>query len=229
MLLHSPLKGSSSSWSDRVFSNSSPRNRFTIPPLSFLSHLVEGFSDPRICQVSSHQSPSFRLNLGGSPITTVRQPLQQGGVVLVQALGSDNLSQARSSPKRKRNKCIKLSATVFNLSFGDDVTMEKATHLREFSLVGRARERKFSLKTLSVWVEDEWKPIFNPPPIVQRLSKGWFSLIFQNKEHVKESLRGIWSINSTSIFLKHWNPLFDASRERMDTFPTWVRFPSLLE
>ena len=30
-----------------------------------------------------------------------------------------------------------------------------------------------------------------------------------------------------SVLLKKWHPLFDASRERVDVVPTWVRLPSL--
>jgi hypothetical protein len=36
-----------------------------------------------------------------------------------------------------------------------------------------------------------------------------------------------WSVNFSPLLLKPWSPLFNASREKLDKIPVWVRLPSL--
>ena len=36
-----------------------------------------------------------------------------------------------------------------------------------------------------------------------------------------------WPLNHSPVLLKPWHPLFDASRERVNKIPIWVRLPGL--
>jgi hypothetical protein len=40
-------------------------------------------------------------------------------------------------------------------------------------------------------------------------------------------LDGVWKIDSTSLLLKRWSPMFDASKEKVDKLPLWVHLSSL--
>jgi len=51
--------------------------------------------------------------------------------------------------------------------------------------------------------------------MVQSLAKGWFLSKFEKAKDVEWVLKISWSIDSTSILLKKWTPLFDANKEWM--------------
>lgn len=95
------------------------------------------------------------------------------------------------------------------------------------TLVGKAYGRQFSEKTLKAWAVSNWDVIFNPPPKISRLSRGWFMLTFTEKYQVISILQKSWFIDSSPILLKLWSPTFDADNERLDSIPIWVRMSGL--
>jgi hypothetical protein len=64
-------------------------------------------------------------------------------------------------------------------------------------------------------------------PEVQTLAKGWFMLKLRKEEEVEWVLKSPWYIDLVLVLLKKWSPLFDASRERVDELPIWVRLSGL--
>jgi hypothetical protein len=44
---------------------------------------------------------------------------------------------------------------------------------------------------------------------------------------VQKALNGVWSIDFDSLLLKIWSPMFDASKEKVDKLPLWVRLSGL--
>jgi hypothetical protein len=52
-------------------------------------------------------------------------------------------------------------------------------------------------------------------------------LKLSNHNLAEKSLLSGWSIDSTLVLLKKWEPTFDAATERLDTIPIWVRLPGL--
>jgi hypothetical protein len=77
-------------------------------------------------------------------------------------------------------------------------------------------------KKLKAWVVSTWGESQSPSPQIQRLSRGWFLIIFSEAEQASRALSGCWTIDSSPVLLKLWDPTFDASSERMDSFPIWV-------
>jgi hypothetical protein len=49
------------------------------------------------------------------------------------------------------------------------------------TLLGKSYSRQFSEKTLKSWDAENWNAIYNPPPKISRLSRGWFMLDFFRK------------------------------------------------
>lgn len=94
-------------------------------------------------------------------------------------------------------------------------------------VVGRARGRKFSVERLREWIGAEWGKELKEMPVVKILTRGWFMLKFNNAEAVNWVLGKTWSIGSTPVLMKRWNPLFDPSRENLTYGPVWVRLPGL--
>jgi hypothetical protein len=111
-----------------------------------------------------------------------------------------------------------------NLVLGQDITMEEATDLADKTLVGKAYGHHFSFKILQSWVSDTW---VGAPPQLNRLTRGWFMLNFSNPNQAENALLCGWSIDSTPVLLKKWEPSFDAAKEIMETIPIWVRLPGL--
>jgi hypothetical protein len=52
-------------------------------------------------------------------------------------------------------------------------------------------------------------------------------LKLENHTLAEKYLQSGWSIDSTPVLLKKWEPTFDAATERMDTIPIWVRLAGL--
>jgi hypothetical protein len=92
------------------------------------------------------------------------------------------------------------------------------------TLVGKSYGRYFNFKTLQSCVSDSWR---GSPPQLNKLSKGWFMLKFTNQNLYEKSILSDWSIDSTPVLLKKWEPTFDVATERMDTIPIWVHLPGL--
>ena len=52
-------------------------------------------------------------------------------------------------------------------------------------------------------------------------------MVFKKEEDLRQILNKSWAIEHSPVLLKPWHPLFDASRERVDKIPIWVRLPAL--
>jgi hypothetical protein len=85
----------------------------------------------------------------------------------------------------------------------------------------------FSLKTIIAWTQSVWEEHLGYAPEVIELSRNWFAFNFLQPEHAKWVLGKNWSVNFSPLLLKPWSPLFDASREKLDKIPVWVRLPAL--
>jgi hypothetical protein len=134
---------------------------------------------------------------------------------------------ASESRHRKQNKCVGSSKTNLNFTLGDDLTLSGVAEMADKTLVGKAYGRQFSEKTLKSWAAANWDAIYNPPPKISRLSRGWFMLVFSEKSQASVVLQKSWFIDSSPILLKLWNPTFDAAREILDSIPIWVRLSGL--
>lgn len=66
---------------------------------------------------------------------------------------------------------------------------------------------------------------------VSALDKGWFMVIFENKEAADWVVERNWAFGNYPVLFKQWSPMFDALHERTDVFLVWVRalgLPSFL-
>jgi len=127
--------------------------------------------------------------------------------------------------RRPRRKCIKNKGLLRNLSLGEDVEMQEVVEMSKVTLVGRVNGRSFALGTIQNWVKEEWG-LLGYTPVADELSRKWFAFTFRSEDQAQEVLRKNWSIQSFPLLLKPWTPMFDASRERVDTIPIWVRLPA---
>ena len=95
------------------------------------------------------------------------------------------------------------------------------------TLVGRALGQNFSRRTVAEWAEENWKPVVGYAPMVVMLNRGWFAFKFKKEEELRRILNKHWHLNHAPVLLKTWHTMFDASRERVDVSPIWVRLPAL--
>jgi len=134
-------------------------------------------------------------------------------------------SGTEKGTRKQRRKCIKNKGLLRNLSLGDDVEMQEVVEMSKVTLVGRVNGRSFALGTIQNWVKEEWG-FLGYTAEVDELSRKWYAFTFRSEDQAQEVLRKNWSIQSTPMLLKPWTPMFDASRERVDTIPLWVRLPA---
>ena len=99
--------------------------------------------------------------------------------------------------------------------------MEKCT------LVGRVMGRNFAKKTVQDWAAISWGDQLGYVPVVEMLNRGWFAINLAKEEDLRWIQNKSWHIDHSPVLLKPWNPLFDASKERVDVIPIWVRLPAL--
>jgi len=128
--------------------------------------------------------------------------------------------------KRRRKSWIKVKQ-VKNYVVGEDIAWDSVLQMAKLTLVGRVMGRNFSRKTVADWVEGNWKPLLGYAPVVVMLNRGWFAFKFIKEEELRRVLNMNWHLNHSPVLLKPWHPLFDASRERVDVIPIWVRMPAL--
>jgi len=108
---------------------------------------------------------------------------------------------------------------------GEDVEMQEVVQMAKVTLVGRVNGRSFALGTILNWVKETWG-FLGYMPEVDELSRKWYAFTFRLEEQAQMILRKNWSIQSSPMLLKPWTPMFDASRERVDIIPLWVRLPA---
>ena len=97
--------------------------------------------------------------------------------------------------------------------------MNKVVQLSNQTLVGRASDRSFALKTIVEWTHLVWEEHLGYAPYVIKLSRNWFAFNFLQPKHAKWALGKNWSINNSTLLLNPWNLIFDASREKLDKIP----------
>ena len=59
------------------------------------------------------------------------------------------------------------------------------------------------------------------------LNRGWFAINLAKEEDLRWIQNKRSHIDHSHVLLKPWHPLFDASKERVDIIPIWVRMPAL--
>ena len=128
--------------------------------------------------------------------------------------------------KKRRKSWIKVKQ-VKNYAVGEDIAWGSVLQMAKFTLVGRVLGRNFCRKTVADWVEEHWKGLLGYSPVVVMLNRGWFAFNFFKEEDLRRVLNKNWHLNHSPMLLKPWHPLFDASRERVDVIPIWVRMPAL--
>lgn len=57
---------------------------------------------------------------------------------------------------------------------------------------------------------------------IHTLQNGWFTLEFNQEEHVIWFLTRYWHIEMTPILLKYWAPLFNPEHEKLGAGSVWV-------
>lgn len=133
---------------------------------------------------------------------------------------------ARRTKKRK-TRCIKATTKDITISFGDPSTFGEAVSMARTVLVGHVRGRAYTASRLTQWVKEIWGALLKELPEVHVLPRGWFSLHFTKEDYTDLVLAKYWHIETTSVLLKRWSPLFDPEREQIGAGPLWVRLPGL--
>jgi hypothetical protein len=177
-----------------------------------LKELVEGFIAANLRPSNSSEWVSV---FGGEPGNNTQLNQDQG------------FTGVPESRQRKQNKCIGSSKENPNFILGDDLTLSGVAEMADKTIVGKAYGHQFSEKTLKAWAVTNWGASYNPPPKISRMSRGWFMLIFSEQSQATTVLQKSWSIDSSLILMKLWNPTFDVASERLDSIPIWVRLSGL--
>jgi len=128
--------------------------------------------------------------------------------------------------KRRKRRWIKI-VEGGRYAVGDDIAWEKVLKMSQRTIVGRVMGRVFAQKTVVGWMVENWKDLLGYVPEVDMLLRGWFAVELKSEADMRLLLNKIWHWNRTPMLLKPWHPLFDASRERVDKIPVWVRLPGL--
>jgi len=137
----------------------------------------------------------------------------------------DASEPSKGSRKQKR-KCLKSKGKLSNLVLGEDVEFQEVIKMSKLTLVGRVNGRAFAIGTITKWMEEEWGFLGYVPDVAE-LNRRWFAFTFRTEEQARLILKRVWSIQNSPMLLKPWTPMFDASRERVDIIPIWVRLPGL--
>jgi hypothetical protein len=134
---------------------------------------------------------------------------------------------AAEAGHRKHNECVGSSISNLDFTLGDDLTLSDVAKMVDKTLVGKAYGRQFSEKMLKAWAASTWDAIYNLPPKINCLSRGYFMLTFLDKPQAISVLQKSCFIDSSPILLKLWSPTFDVDNERLDSIPIWVCLPGL--
>jgi len=129
-------------------------------------------------------------------------------------------------PRKHKKRCIKSKGKLSNLVLGEEVEIHHVIQMSKQTLVGRVNGRAFAIGTVYNWMKEEWGFLGYIPEVIE-LNRKWFAFTFQTEEQAQSILRRVWSIQNSPMLLKPWSPMFDASRERVDIIPIWVRLPGL--
>lgn len=104
------------------------------------------------------------------------------------------------SPVRKKPKSI-LRKRVPSLAVGDGVMMENLSIYSKHALDGHARGKHLSLGFLIKWAITNWGSKVSSPPVVSRMTKGWFVFLLSSKVEANTVLAGMWEMARVPIML----------------------------
>jgi len=135
--------------------------------------------------------------------------------------------EKHSGPKKKRKTTWIKSRQVGVYAVGEDVEWHNILEMSKLTIVGKVIGRFFARRTMVSWVDRFWKDEIGYSPVVDLLTRGWFAVTFAKEEDLSKILNRSWSLDHSPVLLKKWHPLFDASIERVDIIPIWVRMPAL--
>ena len=154
-------------------------------------------------------------------------PITDAGVLKgVEVVTKGAAENRKGSPKRRKRSWVK-SRTVGSYAVGEDIKWDRVLVMSQKTLVGRVMGRNFARKTVVEWVDENWREILGYTPEVDMLLRGWFAVVVKTEDDMRLILNKNWHLNHSPVLLKPWHPLFDASRERFDKIPIWVRLPGL--
>jgi len=135
--------------------------------------------------------------------------------------------EKRSGPQKKRKTTWIKPKQVGVYAVGEDVDWNSILQMSKLTLVGKVIGRFFARNTVIRWVDRFWKVEIGYSPVVDLLTRGWFAVTFTKEEDLVKILNISWSLDHSPVLLKKWHPMFDASTERVDIIPIWVRLPAL--
>ena len=86
----------------------------------------------------------------------------------------------------------------------------------ETTLVGIFTGSRVNDAGLKIWVSEVWKVFADSIPEDFVLLPEWIAFGFRIAKDASTIVAGNWRWDSTTLFLKRWNPLFDPRIERYD-------------
>jgi len=108
---------------------------------------------------------------------------------------------------------------------GKDIIFLHVAEMSDLEVVGKARGRRFGAKTINEWVAKSWSNALICLPSIKILAKSWIIFNFSSSADVAWVMKSTWSLDSSPLLLKRWNPLFDPNNDIMEVVPNWVRLP----
>ena len=170
----------------------------------------------------------WRVPLASAEQRGCGSPLRYPSVACQEEVGASvsNRVGVHGSSKGRRKTWIK-KKLVRKYVVGEDLAWDNILKMSKCTLVGRVLGRNFSEKTIQAWASVSWSTHFGYVPEIELLNRGWFAINLQKEEDCGWLLSKCWHLDHSPVLMKPWNPLFDASKERVDIIPVWVKFPAL--
>jgi hypothetical protein len=95
------------------------------------------------------------------------------------------------------------------------------------SLVGRLSYKHLCTTDLDVWMEKTWRPLLGYVPSLSHLGRGWIYFQFKSPKDSTSILECLWTLDDSSLMLKHWRVIFDPSQDYFRLRHLWVLLPGL--
>lgn len=118
------------------------------------------------------------------------------------------------SRMKVRRKWLKNKGKGANYTLGEDIGFNQILEMTKLTPVGRAYGRSFALKSVVGWAKNNWLGQLGYVSEVVALYRNWFAFHFTQEDHALWVLSRNWNLDHAPFFLKHWDPLFNASWER---------------
>lgn len=192
-----------------------------------LVHLVPSGGDSGSLLTKAEESGSLFGFIGVSEQRGCPSPRAAEGKSPEKCVEAEGRVPPASVGKRSRRNCVKSKKVAYNYVLGEDIGWERVLQMADHTLVGRAMGRHFALKMVVEWARENWKEHVGYVPEVVMLTRGWCTFHFLKPEHGEWVMNRSWALDHTPLLLKHWHPLFDVSRERVDIVQLWVKLHGL--